>query len=33
MINHKPEDEEENVAIVKSAFDHGVNFFDTAENY
>ena len=33
MINFKPEDEEENVAIIKKAIESGINFFDTAENY
>lgn len=33
MINFKPEDEQENIAIIKAAFDAGVNFFDTAEIY
>jgi len=32
MINYDI-DNEENVAIVKKAFDSGINFFDTAENY
>ena len=31
MINYKPEDEEVNVAIIKTCIDAGVNFFDTAE--
>jgi aryl-alcohol dehydrogenase-like predicted oxidoreductase len=33
MINYNPQDEETNVAIVKRAYELGVNFFDTAENY
>lgn len=31
MVNFRPEDEVENVAIIKTAYDAGVNFFDTAE--
>lgn len=33
MVNYYPEDEEKNLAIVKRAFELGINFFDTAENY
>jgi aryl-alcohol dehydrogenase-like predicted oxidoreductase len=33
MINYQPEDEETNVAVIKRAFELGINFFDTAENY
>lgn len=33
MINFDPKDEETNIAIVKRAFELGINFFDTAENY
>lgn len=33
MINYKPEDEETNISIVKTLFNAGVNFFDTAELY
>lgn len=33
MINYKPEEQENNTAIIKRALEHGINFFDTAENY
>ena len=33
MINYNIQDEETNLAVVKRAFDLGINFFDTAENY
>ncbi|CAD8099628.1 unnamed protein product [Paramecium primaurelia] len=33
MINFQPQDEEVNIAIIKRAFDAGINFFDTAEFY
>lgn len=33
MINYLPEDEETNIAIIKRAYEAGINFFDTAENY
>lgn len=33
MVNFNPADEEVNAAIVKRAYDLGINFFDTAENY
>ncbi|CAD8209140.1 unnamed protein product [Paramecium octaurelia] len=33
MVNFQPEDEEVNVAIIKRAYEAGINFFDTAEFY
>ena len=33
MVNIGEENDETNIAIVKRAFDAGVNFFDTAEIY
>lgn len=33
MINFQVADEETNVAIIKRAYELGVNFFDTAEIY
>jgi aryl-alcohol dehydrogenase-like predicted oxidoreductase len=33
MINWKPENEEVDFQIIKRAIEHGINFFDTAENY
>lgn len=33
MVNSKPEDEEINLAIVKKAYESGINYFDTAEIY
>lgn len=31
MVNFQPEDEEVNTAIIKRAYEAGINFFDTAE--
>jgi len=31
MINFKPEDEELNIEIIKTCYEAGINFFDTAE--
>lgn len=33
MINFAPEDEEVNTEIIKTCYEAGVNFFDTAELY
>lgn len=33
MVNFKIEDEETNVAIIKRAYEAGINFFDTAEMF
>lgn len=33
MINYHLEDEDTNVAIIKTAYESGINFFDTAEMY
>lgn len=31
MVNFKEEDEKENIEIIKTCFEAGINFFDTAE--
>jgi aryl-alcohol dehydrogenase-like predicted oxidoreductase len=33
MVNYAPEDEETNVEIIKTLYEAGVNFFDSAEAY
>lgn len=33
MVNFRPEDEEVNTAIIKRAYEAGINFFDTAEMF
>ena len=33
MVNFQHQDEEENTAIIKRAYEAGVNFFDTAEMF
>ena len=33
MVNFAPEDEEVNTEIIKTCYEAGVNFFDTAEMY
>lgn len=31
MVNYAPEDEETNIEIIKTLYEAGVNFFDSAE--
>lgn len=33
MINYKLEDEKENINIIKTCYEGGINYFDTAEKY